>query len=67
MPFDLANFKTTQVIKGEKANNIFCETVLISKLNLKEEVFQPGNQVCFSCQPKMKADRWEQGTTAAQP
>ena len=43
MPFDLANFKTTQVIKGEKANNIFCETVLISKLNLKEEVFQPGN------------------------
>ena len=43
LPFYLANFNTTQEIKDEKSNNFFCETVFISKLNLKMEVTRPGN------------------------
>ena len=43
--------------KNSKTKRQIIVTVLISKLNLKKEVSQPGNKVCFSCHPKMKADR----------
>ena len=43
--------------KQSKTKRQIIVTVLISQLNLKKNVSQRGNTVCFSCHPKMKADR----------
>ena len=58
-------FKYNKEIKKGKA--IYCETVLVSKLNLKKEVAWPGNQVCFSWRQKMKASHRWPGAAKAQP
>lgn len=52
-PLCLANFSKAQKIEKGRAN--YCETVFISKANLKTEVTQMGNLVSFSCCPKMEA------------
>ena len=52
---ELSHFTLQTSIQQKKSKTkkqiIFCETVFISKLNLKMEVSRPGNQVCFNLVP----------------
>ena len=54
---ELSHFTLQTSIKQKKSKTkkqiIFCETVFISKLNLKMEVSRPGNQVCFNLVPRV--------------
>ena len=52
---ELSHFTLQTSIQHKKSKTkkqiIFCETVFITKLNLKMEVSEPGNQVCFNLVP----------------
>ena len=65
-PFCLVNFTNTRNQKG-KTN--YCETVFISKLNLKKGGSLAGwLGICFSCRPKKEDDRLRRpGIARAEP
>ena len=54
---ELSHFTLQTSIQHKKSKTkkqiIFCETVFISKLNLKMEVSWSGNQVCFNLVPRV--------------
>ena len=55
---ELSHFTLQTSIQHKKSKTkkqiiFFCETVFISKLNLKMEVSRPGNQVCFNLVPRL--------------